>query len=77
MTKLLKQLREIESLLSFLPKVAVTSRVARTAAKFKRHYRVELPDALIAATAYLAGATLVSRNLKHFRVIKELRLRSI
>jgi len=72
-----KQVREIDALLSFLPKLAVTSRVARLAAQFQRVYRLDLPDALIAATAALANATLVTRNLKHFRPVKELHLHSL
>ena len=67
-------LRQIETLLALFPKVAVTSRVARLAAQFRRHYQIDLPDALIAATATIANATLVTRNLKHFRPVKELRL---
>ena len=69
-----RQLREIEALLALLPKLAVTSRVARLAAQFQRAYAIGLPDALIAATATLANAALVTRNLKHFRPIKALRL---
>ena len=69
-----RQLREIDALLSILPKLAITSRVARTAARFRRTYGIELADALIAATAAVAHATLVTRNLKHFRVVKELHL---
>ena len=71
------QLRAIDALLALLPALAVTSRVARTAARWQRRYGMALPDALIAATAYLAHATLVTRNLKHFRPIKELRVRSV
>lgn len=70
-------LRQIDSLLELLPKIAVTSRVARIAARLCRTYRLTLPDALIAATALLSHATLVSRNLKHFRPIKELRLQTL
>lgn len=70
----LSQLRQIETLLAVFPKVAVTSRVARLAAQFRRRYRIDLPDALIAATAAIANATLVTRNLKHFRTVKELHL---
>ena len=72
-----QQLREIDALLSILPKLAVTSRVARTAAHFARSYAIELADALIAATASVAHATLVTRNLKHFRPIKELHVRAL
>jgi predicted nucleic acid-binding protein len=71
------QIREIEALLALLPSLAVTSRVARVAAKLQRTERMALPDALIAATAMLAHATLVTRNLKHFRQLKSLHIRSV
>ena len=72
-----KQLRDIEALLATLPKLAVTSRVARTAARLQRTYPIDLPDALIAATAHIANASLVTRNVKHFRSIKELHLHAL
>ena len=72
-----RHVREIEALLSLLPKLAVTSRVARTAARFQRLYPIDIADALIAATAHLAGAILVMRNLKHFRAVKELQLQGL
>ena len=72
-----KQLRDIAALLSVLPKLAVTSHVAQTAARFRRTYRIDLADALIAATACLANATLVTRNVKHFRSVRELRSQTL
>ena len=72
-----RELRDIHTLLSFLPTVAVTSRIARTAAALRRTYHMDLPDALIAATAHVAHATLVTRNLKHFRQIKGLRVETL
>jgi predicted nucleic acid-binding protein len=72
-----RQLRDIAALLNVLPKLAVTSHVAQTAARFRRLYRVDLADALIAATAYLANATLITRNLKHFRPVRELRVQDL
>jgi len=61
----------------FLPTVAVTSRIARTAATLRRTYHIDLLDALIAATAHVAHATLVTRNLKHFSQIKGLRVETL
>ena len=72
-----KQLRDIAALLSVLPKLAVTSHVAQTAARFRRTYRIDLADALIAATACLANATLVTRNVKHFRSVREIRAQTL
>jgi len=69
--------REIERLLALMPRLAITSRVARTAAEFRRRYRTDIADALIAATARIRNATLLTRNLKDFRPIKGLRLQSL
>jgi len=71
------QAQEIARLLTFMPRLAVTSRIARLAADFHRRYEVLLADALIAATACARRATLVTRNVKDFRPIKGLRLHSL
>lgn len=60
-----------------MPRLAITSRVARLAAEFRQRYQTNLVDALIAATAHLRHATLVTRNLKDFQPIKGLQLHSI
>ena len=70
-------IRAMDALLAMFPKIAVTSRVARTAAQLRRAYPIEIPDALIAATAMLAHATLVTRNTKHFAPLRGLHLRSL
>jgi predicted nucleic acid-binding protein len=41
---------------------------------FARSYGLQAFDSLIAATAIQSGLTLVSRNRKHFQMIKELKL---
>ena len=69
--------REIERLLLLLPRLAITSRVARLAADFGRRYHTDIADALIAATARARNATLVTRNLKDFQRIKGLRLQGL
>ncbi|MFH1354165.1 MAG: type II toxin-antitoxin system VapC family toxin [bacterium] len=54
----------IEDILATLIVVPVDSSVARVAAAFRRNYRVALLDGMIAATAFLRNATLVTRNIK-------------
>lgn len=68
------QATEITRLLAAMPRLAVTSRIARLAAELHQRYQTNVVDALIAATARLRHATLVTRNVKHFRPIKGLRL---
>jgi predicted nucleic acid-binding protein len=60
-----------------LPRLAITSRVARLAAEFRNRHQTDIADALIAATARARNATLVTRNLKDFRRIKGLRLQGL
>lgn len=58
-----------ELLLSVFEIVSVNSGVAREAGRLKREYDCSLPDALIAATAILLGAELITRNERHFKMI--------
>ncbi len=50
--------------------------IARLAGRFRREYRqshgVAIPDALIAATAEVHGARLVTRNARHFPMLADL-----
>ena len=62
--------RKILELLELLPRVAVTSRVARLAAQLRRQHPITIADALIAATALHSHATLLTRNVKDFRSIR-------
>lgn len=60
-----------EALLDRFGAVPVDTAVARIAADYKRQFknrkpRLKLPDALLAATAKLYGATLVTENTKDF-----------
>mgnify|MGYP001194029163 FL=1 len=47
--------------------VAVDAAVADEGARIRRETGLKLPDAIIAATAMLQGATLVTANAKDFR----------
>lgn len=57
--------------------VPVDARVAKTAAALQRHHRLEIGDALIAATALTLGLPIVTRNLRDFRKVRELEVISI
>jgi hypothetical protein len=60
----------VQRLLSVLEKIPVSEGIARSAGGFLRAYQrshgVELGDALVAATALAVGATLITRNVKHY-----------
>ena len=70
------QAHEIARLLALLPTLIVTSRVVRVAAECHRRYQLNLADALIAATALVRRATLVTRNVRDFKPVHGLQLHS-
>lgn len=59
-----------EQLLSLFTVLSIDEAIARQAGRylrqFRRSHRLELGDALIAATAQQAGAEIVTRNVKHY-----------
>ena len=69
--------RKIVELLELLPRVAVTSHIARLAGTLRRRYPITVADALIAATAIRSRAILLTRNIKDFRSIRPLHLQSL
>jgi predicted nucleic acid-binding protein len=65
-----------ERLLELLAWYDITVEVADRAGDFARRYRrshpgVDVADFLIAATSEVAGARVVTRNLKHFPMVPE------
>ncbi len=68
-----------EKLLHFLnnmTKVSLNNPVAMFAGDIRRENGLSLPDAIIAATALAHNAELMTRNVKDFRNVPELRVRS-
>lgn len=70
------QIIKISEWLRTLVLISVDSRIAREAAKFRRIYRIKTPDALIASTAFVYGARVVTRD-KDFKKITQLEVVSI
>ena len=62
------------SLLNACQLVTVNAVVADEGARIRRETGLKLPDALIAATALLQGAALVTANAKDFRRVPALTL---
>lgn len=60
--------------LSQFEKIAVDNPLVQIAGEFRRKYGLLLPDALIAASAFLLNAPLVTRNLKDFQNIPVIKL---
>jgi predicted nucleic acid-binding protein len=68
--------RRIEALPDLLDVRDIGFEIARLAGRYRLQYRsshgVGIPDALIAATAQVHGARLVTRNARHFPMLDDL-----
>lgn len=62
--------RQIQALFDSLDRLVIDGPTARQAGRyrsaFRGSYQLALPDTLIAATAQVRGATLVTRNVRHY-----------
>lgn len=54
--------------------IPVDTQITDSAARIRRIYRLKLGDSIIAATALILHSTLVTRNVRDFKPIKELRV---
>lgn len=64
----------IDTVLSAFDEIGLDRAVAEEAGRLRRETGIELPDALIAATALLTSRSLFTNNVKHFSRVKKLRL---
>jgi predicted nucleic acid-binding protein len=62
---------KVRDLISLFTKILLTNEIAQQAGLFRRKYRVEIPDAIIAATASVYDAKVWTKNSKDFVGIKE------
>ncbi|MGH9831376.1 MAG: type II toxin-antitoxin system VapC family toxin [Blastocatellia bacterium] len=63
---------KVRRLLRFFRVAYLDGRISAHGGAIARDYAVELPDALIAATALKKGLRLATRNIKHFQHIPNL-----
>ncbi len=64
------------NMLNSFTKVEVDNAIALKAGDISRIYGTDLPDSVIAATAIVNYVPLLTKNLKDFEKIKELKVRS-
>jgi len=63
---------KLQKLLGFCAEVAVSSNVIDRAIALRKEKAIKAPDAIVAATALVENATLVTRNTDDFKTIKGL-----
>ncbi|MFM6000386.1 MAG: type II toxin-antitoxin system VapC family toxin [Dolichospermum sp.] len=64
----------IEDLLSQFTIVPLSQQIEDKTIQLKRNYKIKLPDAIIAATAIIENAILVTRNVSDFQAITDLKI---
>ena len=72
-----KETKNVEALIAKAIRISVDEPIARRAGDLLRQYRpshgLDPNDSLIAATAQLSGAELITCNLKHFPMFPDLK----
>ena len=75
-----RQTRTIQQILKTLRPIRKDPHIAEATSSLLATYkkqRLSIPDAVIAATAWVKKMPLVTRNVKHFRFIKEIEINTI
>lgn len=67
---------EIDGILRTVSLIPLDSRIARLATALRRNHGLKVADSAIAATALYTGSALLTRNVKDFKRIPELKLQS-
>jgi len=67
----------INNILQTTARIPVDSQIARAAGRIRGTYHLKLADSLIAATALFTGSTLLTRNVRDFKNVPNLRLQQI
>lgn len=70
------EVESIRQLLRAMTEYPVDRQVADVAGRIRQEASIRLPDALIAATALVHGLTLHTRNVRDFKRVGGLRVRS-
>ena len=67
----------IASFLTECRQVHLDDSIADIAADVRRLYKIKTPDSIIAATALFTGSTLLTRNVRDFKRVTDLRVEMI
>ena len=67
---------QLKQLLREIPVIDITKEIKNQAIAFRKKYHLKLPDAIISATAFQIGATLIT-NDKSLLSLKEIKVQTI
>ena len=69
-----KEKEATEALLAVLFRLPITESVVQKVVELRQSHRVKLPDAIIAATAFVHGCVLVTNNVSDFSTLPGLEI---
>ena len=72
-----RESESIEKILSTLSIIPIDSQIARLGGFLRSRHRLKTSDSVIAATALFTNSTLLTRNIRDFKNIPQLKLRAI
>ncbi len=67
----------IESFLQSVSIISMDSYIARNAGVLGKNHHLDIADSVIAATALFTGSTLLTRNIRDFRKIPQLKIQKV
>lgn len=73
----INEMLKIEEILKTMTVISVDSRLARVAGALRSEYGLKTADSAIAATALATGTLLVTRNVKDFKRVANLKIQKI
>lgn len=68
--------KNLKRLLAEIPIIDINKKIKERTIDFRRRYNLKLPDAIIGATAYVLGTSLIT-NDEGFLSVKEIQIKSI
>ncbi len=68
---------QIEKILETISIIPLDSRIARMAASIRQLYKLKTADSVIAATALFTSSVLVTRNVKDFSRVTDLKVKAL
>jgi predicted nucleic acid-binding protein len=72
-----RELQKIEELLKTVSVIAVDILIARMAGALRQTYRLSIADSAIAATALFTGSVLLTRNVRDFKKVPQLKVERV
>ncbi len=67
----------IREMINQFRSISISEEVEEVSIYLRRKYHIKLPDAIIAASAFLTSSILISSNKKDFQKISEIRFQAI